>query len=75
MDDDVGISDIIKNAAKGDEKRASFVYLMEKYRPKKNYFKNEEEAMSAVGFCVRFRQVNRMFTVSVLLSSHENRVL
>ena len=55
MEDDEGITNIIKNAAKGDEKRASFVYLMEKYRPQRHYFKTEEEKLAADGFCVRFR--------------------
>ena len=55
MDENCDIADIIKNARRGDEKRASYVYLMEKYKSKKIKFKDEDNETFDPGFCVRFR--------------------
>ena len=56
MAEKCGIADIIKNPKRGDEKRASYVYLMEKYKSQKIKFKDEEEEKtSAAGFTIRFR--------------------
>ena len=53
MDDNCGIADVIKNARRGDERRAS--YLLEKYKSKRIKFVDEEDDEIFDGFCVRFR--------------------
>ena len=56
MAKDGGLAGIIKNAAKEDTKRASYVFLMEKYKPRKLNFTHEgDEEKVPVGFSVRFR--------------------
>ena len=56
MAEKCGIADIIKNAKRGDEKRASYIYLMEKCKSQKIKFKDEEEEKTFTpGFTIRFR--------------------
>ena len=55
MSENGGIADAMKKARKGDEKRASYVYLIGKYGSKKAKFKDEEDEIHRDGFSIRFR--------------------
>ena len=54
MSENGGIADVMKKQKKGDERRASYVYLIGKYGSRKAKFKDEKLKHIAMAFLLDF---------------------